>query len=407
MAKYQVTFSCGHTETVQLFGKTKDRERWIKWAEENKLCQDCWQAAKEEQRQQATAAAIEENISYGLPSLTGSEKQVAWAETIRAEMVQKIEQAMENLMKRLTSLADPARAGHLERAESVARDEGFESFADFVDCSKEAADAIMGTTSAHWWIESRNNSVVVMLQDGARGVAKARKDAIPSALDAKAEATVRPESPLTETVAEIRIQEKSVEIVFPEKREDFWEIVKKQLGYTWSGSAWKRALGVTTGTPAERAAEAGNRLLTAGFIVRIFDPAIRQAAIDGRYEQECHRWISRKGDDNSRFMIRWDERDERLYSAARKIKGSTYDSAAKAVMVRSEHFDEVLDFAQMYEFSLTPGAREIVDQARAVRDAALIATPARVEDHRPPTPGEKPRKLKVPENVEIADELKD
>ena len=29
--KYDVRFSCGHTHTVELFGKSADRERKIKW----------------------------------------------------------------------------------------------------------------------------------------------------------------------------------------------------------------------------------------------------------------------------------------------------------------------------------------------------------------------------------------
>ena len=31
--KYDVTFSCGHTATIELFGPTKDRERKISWYE--------------------------------------------------------------------------------------------------------------------------------------------------------------------------------------------------------------------------------------------------------------------------------------------------------------------------------------------------------------------------------------
>ena len=31
MAKYDVTYACGHTETVNLYGKTSERERKIYW----------------------------------------------------------------------------------------------------------------------------------------------------------------------------------------------------------------------------------------------------------------------------------------------------------------------------------------------------------------------------------------
>ena len=47
MAKYTVTHSCGHTQTHDLFGPGKDRERKIAWME-NQPCTDCWKAEKRE-----------------------------------------------------------------------------------------------------------------------------------------------------------------------------------------------------------------------------------------------------------------------------------------------------------------------------------------------------------------------
>jgi hypothetical protein len=44
--KYNVKFSCGHKETVQLFGKTSDRERRIKYFEEQGLCSECYKEQK-------------------------------------------------------------------------------------------------------------------------------------------------------------------------------------------------------------------------------------------------------------------------------------------------------------------------------------------------------------------------
>ena len=41
MAKHDITYSCGHTETVQLHGKHADRERYIAWASEHKVSSEC------------------------------------------------------------------------------------------------------------------------------------------------------------------------------------------------------------------------------------------------------------------------------------------------------------------------------------------------------------------------------
>jgi len=68
MAKYNVTYRCGHQETVQLFGKYNDRYNKIAYYETID-CPACRAAAK--------AAAAKEI------GLTGSDKQVAWAFDIR------------------------------------------------------------------------------------------------------------------------------------------------------------------------------------------------------------------------------------------------------------------------------------------------------------------------------------
>ena len=40
--KYEVTFSCGHTGTVQLYGKGDERERKIRYFEEYGVCSACY-----------------------------------------------------------------------------------------------------------------------------------------------------------------------------------------------------------------------------------------------------------------------------------------------------------------------------------------------------------------------------
>lgn len=40
--KYNVRFSCGHTETKELFGKVSERERRIAWWEQSGICTNCY-----------------------------------------------------------------------------------------------------------------------------------------------------------------------------------------------------------------------------------------------------------------------------------------------------------------------------------------------------------------------------
>ena len=45
--KYDVTFSCGHVEVKELFGKVDDRKKRIEWWERNCVCSECYRVQKE------------------------------------------------------------------------------------------------------------------------------------------------------------------------------------------------------------------------------------------------------------------------------------------------------------------------------------------------------------------------
>lgn len=48
--KYEVTFSCGHTSTVDLVGKGEDRKRKIKWYEDFGDCPECYKKNREAEK---------------------------------------------------------------------------------------------------------------------------------------------------------------------------------------------------------------------------------------------------------------------------------------------------------------------------------------------------------------------
>ena len=77
--KTTVTHTCGHKEDIAVFGKRADREKKIAWLE-SQPCAEC--------------RAAEASKAAGMAALTGSPKQIAWAEDLRTESinaVQKIE----------------------------------------------------------------------------------------------------------------------------------------------------------------------------------------------------------------------------------------------------------------------------------------------------------------------------
>lgn len=389
MAKYTVECpDCGTSYTVQLYGPNKDRQ----WRLDNFdwTCDDCKQKARDEEN--AKAAAV--NADAGLPSLTGTEKQIAWAETIR-------KQKIVSLKDELAHYSSPASYLRI-RSE------------DFNQSRYEIAlKNLQHKNQSLWWIDNRDTRGAILLRQEYDVTEKPlpikeQEIAKKAEAEAKAEATIRPEKPITETVAEIHILEKFIEVSFPEKREDFRQLVRFGLGYSWDKekSRWIKIIGMKTGSAPDRAAELGNKLLAAGFSIRIFDTDLRAKAIAGKYESECHRWIMKriKGDYAGWFSISW-PREEDFYKAAKKLPGSRYDKPD--IVVPSEQFEQVLDFAEMYEFNLSPGAQEAAEAARKIKEAAMTVHIETKKEIKHPLPGDKPAHQDVPESVEVADEFKE
>lgn len=87
MAKYSITYKCGHTCETQLFGTYKSRERYIEWAKDNKFCPYCAEANVREHRRKENEASAQEAQERGYIELQGSPKQVAWANSIRSKAI--------------------------------------------------------------------------------------------------------------------------------------------------------------------------------------------------------------------------------------------------------------------------------------------------------------------------------
>ena len=79
MAQYNIHHTCGHEETVQIYGTNVhgERQRKAEWLE-SKPCRDCERKAMRD-----------ENLA-GAAELEGSEKQISWANDLRAKAIGEI-----------------------------------------------------------------------------------------------------------------------------------------------------------------------------------------------------------------------------------------------------------------------------------------------------------------------------
>jgi hypothetical protein len=209
----------------------------------------------------------------------------------------------------------------------------------------------------------------------------------------------------TATVAVVANTDHFVTIRFPEKRDDFREIVKTRL-FRWYGDRWQRAIHpIMNGSARDRAIEIACRLLAARFRVEVSDD-LHPAILAGAYDPEQTRWITAYSGDHyhSWFTVSWRRPDD-LYRAAMRISGARY--AAGGVAVPPDQFEEVLDFAERYDFRLTSAAEALIAEQRQRLAGAVRVTVAAFQDPSPVTAGRKPGRLAVPDLVEVDHDLRD
>lgn len=60
--KYNVKFSCGHEQEIQLFGPTKERERKIQYYEDYGMCSDCYNKKQDKENSKGCEAV---DMFYG------------------------------------------------------------------------------------------------------------------------------------------------------------------------------------------------------------------------------------------------------------------------------------------------------------------------------------------------------
>lgn len=358
MAWYYGTYSCGHEGRVNIIGPMKERE-WKKDREFSKLCPDCWKKHLEEKRERENREAAEKAKEMELPELTGTPKQVAWANTIRQKVIEKFEEVTTEKLRLWASSYTKLKGLTIEDMKIIL---------DYI---------IKNKTKASFYIENRGETAFTLAAAVRDEALKTEEEKVEEKIlaEMKLESTVSPEKTVTNSVAEITIKPDKVIVSF-EKNEAFRKIVK-ELGYRWNGSAWEKKISETTGSAEERAAELGNKLLNAGFPICILDEEVRRKAIEGDFDPECHRWIYHRKN-TKKLAIGWDGWNDTLYKNAKSLPGARWDSGSMLVGV--EHYEVVEEFADLYGFRFTTAARRLIDEYKAAVNKITIVNPVKVEE---------------------------
>lgn len=78
-----ITHACGHEQIHYLSGFASQQERKVRWLETTK-CRTCFVTTKQVEQAEAAVRDSAAIAHLNLPPLTGSDRQVAWATTLRA-----------------------------------------------------------------------------------------------------------------------------------------------------------------------------------------------------------------------------------------------------------------------------------------------------------------------------------
>jgi len=148
MSWYDLNYACGHTDRMQIYGPTNDRQRQAD-AESRKLCPNCWRQQQDDRNAAAALAASCDAAAAGLPDLTGSPRQIAWAETIRQTMLAELVPAANTDRTRL-AVAEGAHG-------MIAADDP--RWQQLNDYAQALSAGYRRQSSAKWWIDHRTESL--------------------------------------------------------------------------------------------------------------------------------------------------------------------------------------------------------------------------------------------------------
>lgn len=137
MAKYDVHFSCGHTETIQLFKKETERKRRIEWLEKYGICSECYRKSLDEQHKEY----VKNCNDIGLFITEGTEKQIRWAYQIAAQF-------LNNDIYPFRDKANKAIAEHSKDEENAKA---------FLEVIQKILDVAVTKGNAKFWIDHREN----------------------------------------------------------------------------------------------------------------------------------------------------------------------------------------------------------------------------------------------------------
>lgn len=337
MAKYDIKFSCGHTEIRCLVGSCSERERKIKYFEDFGLCSECYRNKLLEDRKLEQEEAFKKVEKLGLIDLEGSEKQIAWANQIRIKYINQF-----NYLK---------------------EDKGYKIDKNFEDLFIK----LINKPSAKFFIDNRFESLSDILKiiknEDEEYLKKIRQEELKieeeKMLELKKEAELEATifvNDDTSNYAKIVIKDSKIK-VFYKYDVLFIEIVKK-LGYTYNNKWEMDIIGEIYGNITDRAVELGVTLLENNINVCCLDLNIKEKILNKDFVKRQYRWLILNTENKLKLKdYNYDKNTLYNYYRNKKIRGKWKN---KGIIVEVENYRQLLDFCEENKFSITSSAYNFI-----------------------------------------------
>ena len=349
MAKYDVTYGCGHTDTVDLGGRA-DYRQWKLSKLENELCPECQKIAFYN-----TISKYEEE--YALPELSGTEKQIKCARKIRYNILKKLEADNKKEFK--------------DYAESHGDDEAREKEYEFLSLFYKQA-------RASWWFDRKESEHVHFMDycdDPAGFIERYELEPfmIENEVELKDTPTIYPEGEKTNTICHIYSCGSDGDpyrmIYVKSDKDDViidvlhgihgmkWNYKKGIWEFKWAGINVKLS---DTATYDDMLVCIGYRMLSRGVPVSSDRNDLYQRMINGDYEKRCFNWLTVR---DGELVYVFANYDYDIAYRVKRIKGTKYDSAHRRYILNPAYYAGIRDWADDCGVKISESAENLLKQA--------------------------------------------
>lgn len=329
MAHYTINHICGHSEEVCLYGRLKERSAKIEWLETIK-CPDC-------RKKDEKAALNRFDEELGLPELSGTPRQVAWARAIRKSI-------LEDLHKRFDEL------------EGKKNKQG-EIF--------DVINVFGAQDTARFWIDNRETNVSHEKMENLYRKLLLRKES-EEERDARLEATVSPTivpEGRAQSAGAVSIEIRS-RLLLEYPKDGVFINIAKQNGFEWnpSSSLWTREI-YSTASPEDQAGEIAHRFLEAGFSCCVLNDIAREKVISNTYIPTGTRILHATKQNFIFILLNRDDKDiDKIFSWLERIGGKHIPHCYNQIKVKSLMYRAVGDIAAEYNFAVDAQAKQLIEE---------------------------------------------